>query len=304
MIIKKKLTVLLIVILGICLFFIFGFQIDVNGVINKEGGTADVSLIEPLRVADEDAKAALTEAQLALDEAKEALAIVELILGDPTDLETAVQAVKDAEAALEAAQSAADAALVAFSGLKARNAEELEALQQIFDEAEAALEEAIEAGEEVDEELIAELELAVDEAEAALEEFEPGQERIMYSHIIINSNNGGSFNEEEGNYSGVDGDEFNFTFESDPGFDLVWLRIGNIKIAATDEICEYIESFDKKNLTIHAHFKKDKDYGPEITEEETSPEDDVGLEDEDGDKKDKGKGKDKDKSNNGKKKDK
>jgi len=34
---------------------------------------------------------------------------------------------------------------------------------------------------------------AVEEAEAALEEFEPGQERIMYSHIIINSNNGGSF---------------------------------------------------------------------------------------------------------------
>ena len=115
------------------------------------------------------------------------------------------------------------------------------------------------------------VELAMKDAEIALEEFEPGQERIRHTHIIINSNNGGSFNEEEGNRPGVDGEELNFTFDSEDGFDLAWLRIGNIKIETTEDILEYLESFDKKNLTIHAHFKKDKDYSPEITEEETDP---------------------------------
>ena len=385
MAIKKKLTILLIVTLSVCLFFAFGFQIDVSGAISKEGGTADVSPIEPLRVAAEDAQAAVDAAQLALDEAnvalaivklilgdstaleaakkavfdaeadviaeqllvdkavaelelleaeepavdlekieaaekavkdaqaavdaaqlaldeaKEALAIVELILGDPTALETALKAVEDAEAALEAAKSASDAALVAFSGLKARNTEELEALQKILEEAEAALKEAMDAVV-VYEKLVAELELAVEEAGTALEEFEPGQERIMYSHIIINSNNGGSFNEEEGNHSGVDGDLKQFTFDSEDGFDLVWLRIGNIKIETTEGILEYLESFDKKNLTIHAHFKKNKDYSPVITTEETGPEEDAGSGDEDGDEKGNGKGKDKEKSNNGRKK--
>jgi len=61
----------------------------------------------------------------------------------------------------------------------------------------------------------------------------------------------------------------------------------------------------QKNLTIHAHFKKDKDYSPEITNEETDPEEDAGQEDDnDDDEKGNGKGKDKEKSNNGKKKDK
>ena len=91
MIIKKKLTVSLIIVLSICLFFAFGFQIDVSGGISKTRGTADVSIIEPLRVAAEDAQAAVDEAQLALDEANTALAIVELILGDSTVLEAALK---------------------------------------------------------------------------------------------------------------------------------------------------------------------------------------------------------------------
>jgi len=154
------------------------------------------------------------------------------------------------------------------------------------------------------------LQLAVDEANAAVEEFEPGENRLMYSHIITNSNNGGSFNEEEGNYPDVDGDLLPFTFYSDPDFDLVWLRVGNIKIPAADigNIEEYSESFNKKNLTIHAHFKKNKDSVPVVTTEEAGPEEGVVPEDEnddeDDDEKGNGKGKDKEKSNNGKKKDK
>ena len=192
MAIKKKISILLIGALSICLFFAFGFQIDISGGIGKIGGTADVSLSETLRV-------------------------------------------------------------------------------------------------------------AADEANAALAEFEPGENKIMYSHIITNSNNGGSFNSES-NHSGVDGGEHNFTFDSEEGYDLVWLRIGNIKIAATEDILPYLQSFNKKNLTIHAHFKKDKDYSPEITNEETDLEEDTEQGDENDDEKDNGKGKDKEKSNNGKKK--
>ena len=380
MAIKKKLLILLVGALSICLFFAFGFQIDVSGGISKDGGTADVSLIEPLRVAADEANAALTAAQLALEEALETLAAVLLVVGDPDaleeaekavedakeaveaaklllkeaedallvdqtswtteekeaaeqavkdaeaalaeaeqalkDAETALaavnlilanpqalaeaeQAVKDAEAALAEALLAADEANAAYSGLKTKDDEELEALQLAVDEAEVALKEAMEA-EEVDEELIAKLELAVDDANAALEEFEPGENGIMYSHIIINSNNGGSFlDDEEGNHSGVDRDELNFTFDSKDGFDLVWLRIGNIKIEATEDILPYLERFNKKNLTIHAHFKKDKDYSPEITVEETGLEEYVEQGDENDDEN--GKGKDKEKSNNGKK---
>lgn len=216
---------------------------------------------------------------------------------------------EDAEKALAVTLLAASTTNMAYFGLNAKNAEELEALQQVLDEAKAALELEKAKEEGVDAGVITELELAVKDAEVALEEFEPGENGIMYSHIIINSNKGGSFNEEEGNYSGVDGDLKQFTFDSKEGFDLVWLRIGNIKIAATDDIYddEYSHIFNKKNLTIHAHFRKDKDYSPdpEITVEETDPEpeENVGLQDED-DEKGNGKGKDKEKSNNGKKKDK
>ncbi len=126
-------------------------------------------------------------------------------------------------------------------------------------------------------------------------------EEIKVSHIITNSNKGGSF-DSEGNHSGIDGETLSFTFASDLGFDLMWLRIGNIKVSATEDILPYLESFNKKNLTIHAHFKKDKD--PVVTTGEAGPEGGTVPVDEDDDEKGNGKGKDKEKSNNGKKKDK
>ena len=355
MIIKKKLTVLMIGTLAICLFFAFGFQIDASGVISKDGGTANVSLFEPLRVATDEANAALVASQLAADEANAALEALELIAADPAAalaaeqikvdealailaaqtsgtfeaeaaqlaleeaqadqealelivanltlvLETAQKAADEANAALVAAQEAVDEANAVYSGLINKANEELEALQLAADKANAALEEAILAGET--QELIDQLQLEAEEANAALEEFEPGENRIRYTHIIMNSNNGGSFTGDntEGNYSGVDGDTLPFTFESEDGFDLVWLRIGNTKFTSTEDISKYLYGTDKKNLTIHAHFKKDKDYSPEAAIEETGSEEEVEqvVENED-EKSNNGNGKDKEKSNNGKK---
>jgi len=74
MAIKKKLTIILIGALSICLFFAFGFQIDVSGVANKDIGTVNVSLIGPLTVAAGEADATLAAAQAAFDEAQAALA--------------------------------------------------------------------------------------------------------------------------------------------------------------------------------------------------------------------------------------
>ncbi|MCK5566809.1 MAG: hypothetical protein KAI62_02780, partial [Actinomycetia bacterium] len=262
-----------------------------------------------------DAPGAVEAAEQAVLDAKEAAALAiqavadaEKVLEDlesetpaPTQekIDAAEQAVKDAEeAAALAVQAVADAEAV-LAAVKLLIAAELEA---------AELEAALEAAEKAVEDAIAALEEpqdAVEDAIAALEEGEPGENGIKYSHIIINSNNGGSF-KEEGNYSGADGEGLNFTFESKEGFDLVWLRIGNIKIEVTEDMLPYLESFNKKNLTIHAHFKKDKGYSPdpEITVEETDLEEIIEQEDENDDEKDNGKGKDKEKSNNGKKKDK
>ncbi|MFC2159666.1 hypothetical protein ACFLQS_03000 [Actinomycetota bacterium] len=362
MVIKKKLTILLIVALSICLFFAFGFQIDVGGFISKDGGNADVSLIGPLTVAADEANTALAAAQTAFDEAQAALTAAQeavtngpalvaaaqaavtaaeatlagLIPGTPeadaaqvvlnaanAALIAAQEAFANAPAALIAAQAAFDAAetallaaqaafdeaqaaLVAYAGLKTKANEELEALKLLADEATTAYDTAVAEGLLTPEE-IGQLELAAIAANAAVEEFEPGENRLMYSHIVVNSNNGGSFFGEltEGNHTGVDGETLQFTFDSDPGFDLVWLRIGNIKVQATEDILPYLETFNKKNLTIHAHFKKDKDYVPTVvTTEGADPEGDVVPPDEDDDKKGNGKGKDKEKSNNGKKKDK
>ncbi len=398
MIVKKKLTILLIATLSICLFFAFGFQIDVAGGINNDGGTADVSLTEPLRVAADEAKAALAAAQLEADAAKAALvapqlaadlanaalvapklaadlanaALVAAITGGDPVVITAAKLVADAanaalvapqfvadaanaalvapklaadlaNAALEAAQFAADEANAAYLGILAKNEGDLLvllALQQAADDAKTALAAAEQrvidalaaqaallatataaqidaAAQEVSDALAAlpAVQLVADGANAAL-----GvaiSEEIKVSHIITNSNNGGLFTDVygEGNHSGVDGKPFNFTFESEDGFDLVWLRIGNIKIPATDSefLVPYSEIFYKKNLTIHAHFKKDKD--PETTTiEGTSSDEGVPLGDEDGNgngngngsgngnENGNGNGKDKDKSNNGKKK--
>ncbi len=354
MAIKKKLTILLVVVLSICLFFAFGFQIDVGGFISKEGGNADVSLIEPLRVAADESNAALAAAEQAVLDAQKALAaaeqavldaqdtviaaqekvddtkalLVTLVPGTPEEISAAAQLIADeaalaaaeqavldaptaviaaqlvleeAQAALAAAQLAVDEANAAYSGLKVKDDEELEALQLAAEKAQAALDEAMASGAIT--EVIDGLQQTADAANAALEEFEPDENGIMYSHIIINSNNGGSFtgDNSEGNYSGVDGDTLPFTFESENGFDLLWLRIGNIKIEATEDILPYLESFNKKNLTVHAHFKKDKDYDPEVIVEETGLEEDAEQGDENDDEKGNGKGKDKEKSNNGKK---
>ncbi len=350
MTIKKKLTILLVGVLSICLFFAFGFQIDVGVVGDKTGGTAEVSL-DPLRIAANEANAALKAAQLALEEVQAALAVVRLIAGDPigavaaaekavTDAQlilddllllglppdnpdviaaqlaleeaqaalavvqliagdpigavaAAEKAVKDALAALETAILAADEANTAFSGFKTKDDEELKELQLEVEKAQAALDEAKIEG---DEEKIAELQEELDKAIAALEEGESGESGNKFFHVITNSNNGGSF-DMEGNYSDIGGVMVPYTFTAEKGFELVWLRIGNIKILASD-LDSLLDgfSFDKKNLTIHAHFKKDKDSSPEITTEETGEP----VEDEKGN----GKGKDKEKSNNGKKKDK
>jgi hypothetical protein len=129
-------------------------------------------------------------------------------------------------------------------------------------------------------------------------------------HIITNSNNGGSFIEMEGNYSGSAGELVSYTFTADEGYELVWIRVGNTKIYASDFESLLDFSFDKKNLTMHAHFKKDKDYEPEeeviTTTDEGEPEEGGEPPEEETEKENNGngkaKGKDKEKSNNGKKK--
>ncbi len=318
MAIKKKLLILLIGALSICLFFAFGFQIDVGGGINEDGGTADVSLIGPLRIAADEANAALVAAEQAvLDlaaaeqavlDAQEALAAA----GTPEEIAAAEQAVLDAQAALAAAvtpeeiTAAEQAVLDAQAALAAAGTpEEITAAEQALLDALTALAaavtpEEIAAAEQALLEAQAAAQQAADEANAVLGVINEG---TKYSHIITNSNNGGSFtgDNSEGNYSSVDGDTLPFTFESEDGFELVWLRVGNIKIPATDStvLVLYSEIFNKKNLTIHAHFKKDKD-SETTTVEGTSLDEDVLLGDENSNGNGNGKGKDKEKSNNGK----
>ena len=388
--IKKKLIFFLVAALCICLFSAFGFQIDVAGGINKDGGTADVSVVEPLRVEVDLAKAALATAQQAVDDAKTALAaaqsaddlanvalaaaqsaadlvnaaLLEAIAGGDVAVITAAQSAADvanatlttaqraadvANTTLTTAQQAADDANTAYLALIAGNEEKLLALlslQQAADVANAALAtaqlaldkantalanlpatatpEEIAAAELIETNANAALIAAQQEANdanAALEE--SISEKIKVSHIITNSNNGGSFTiGGEGNHSVVYGEVLPFTFASKEGFDLVWLRIGNTKITATSDVVfiPYLESFNKKNLTIHAHFKKDKDYVPETTVEGTSLDGEVlqvdtdnnknvkedsnknVKEDGNGNGKKDGNGSGKEKSNNGKKK--
>ena len=88
------------------------------------------------------------------------------------------------------------------------------------------------------------------------------EDNVKYYHIVTNSNNGGSFIETEKNYSGMEGDKFLFSFASENGYYLAWLRVGNTKIYSNEDLVGYSGNFNK-NLTIHAHFKKDKDYNLE-----------------------------------------
>jgi hypothetical protein len=357
---KKILLGTVVSLLALCLFFSFGFQIDVSAGVSKTGGTAEVSLIDPLRVAAEEANAAVKAAQLALEEALAAQAVVQAIAANPAtalseaqaavdaaqatlDLQTpgtpeyvaaqlaleealaaqafvqavaadtatalseAQAAVDEAQAALEAAILAAEGANAAYSGVKILDEEELAELQLAVDEAQAALDEAKANG--ADEETLAELQEELDKAIAALEGGESGVGGSMFFHVITNSNNGGYF-DKEGNYSGQDGEIIPYTFTAEEGFELAWLRVGNIKIPASELESLFDFSFDKKNLTIHAHFKKVKDYSPELTTTEGTGTGEDGdplgdEEDEKGNGKGKGKGKGNDNGNGkGKEKDK
>jgi len=363
--IKNKLVILLVTVLGICLFSAFGFQIDVAGSINKDSGTADVSVVEPLRVevdlanaalaeakqsavdsstaltaaqsAADLANAALTEAQSAADLANAAL-VAAIAGGDPIVIAAAQSAADLANTALATAQKAADEANAAYLALIAGNEEKLLALlslqqakvdanaalataQQAADLANTALAAAIVGGDPI---VIAAAQSTADLANAALETAQQAvedanaalgaaiSEESKVSHIITNSNHGGSFIiGGEGNHSSIDGDMLSFTFSAEEGFDLVWLRIGNIKITATEAInlIPYFESFNKNNLTIHAQFKKDKDYVPETTVEGTSSDEELlgdknnnGNTNKNDNTNDSGnKGNNKEKSNNGKK---
>ncbi len=306
MAVKKKLEILVVSALCICLFFAFGFQIDVIGVVNETGGTTDVSLIDSSRVAAEEANAAIEAAKLALEEAQTALAAVQAIAADiEAALTEAEQAVIDAQAALETAMLVAEEANAAYSGFKVIDEEELIELQLAAEQAQAALDAAIAAG--ASEEEIVELQEELDKAIAELEQNESGNGGNVFFHVITNSNNGGSFNM-EGNYSSQDGDIVPYTFNAEEGFELTWLRVGNVKVQVSDLESLFEFSFDKKNLTIHAHFKKDKDYSPETTTEETTEQQDDTIQGDDstqdndnGKDNSKGKEKDKEKSNNGKK---
>lgn len=71
------------------------------------------------------------------------------------------------------------------------------------------------------------------------------------------------------------GDTFSFSFTSEDGYYLAWLRVGNTKIYSSEEMTVYSGSFNK-NLTIHAHFKKDKDYTAEENESYGLTEDEDG----------------------------
>jgi len=367
--IKKIITSLLISILGICLFFVFGFQIDVAGGATTAGGTADVTL-DPAKVAADQANAAVAAAELALEESQLTLAAIQLIIsesstalaaaeqavtdaqedldlailngfvpGDPeydaallaleaaqssleavqliileneAALAAAEQAVIDAEAALAAAILAAEEANAAYTtSLKVPDEEELAELQLAVEEAQKALDDAIAAGGYTEEEL-AELQEELDKALAALETGGSGEGE--YYHIITNSNNGGSF-DMEGNHAGNAGEIVPYTFTADESYELAWIRIGNTKVYAYELQNLFEFSFNKKNLTMHAHFKKVKDSEPDeevITTGEGTEEGDTGEgeepPEEETEKKNNGngkaKGKDKEKSNNGKKKDK
>jgi hypothetical protein len=358
--IKKIIVALLISMLSICLFFVFGFQIDVAGSVTTKGGTAEVTL-DPAKVAADLANAAVEAAGLAMEEALEYMDLVQAVFNDPEGSLLAAQtAVAEAKAALEAAELAglvegneeydtavlalaeAEAALIAVQALYDLTPEELEAelgaALKAVEEADKALKTAILAageaneaysgGEVLSEEELAELQKAVEdakkaleveglseeeiekleeelkEAEDALKDAESGEDGNGTFHIVTNSNNGGSFNI-EGIYFGSSGEIRSYSFTAEEGYELAWLRIGNTKIYP-DELGELQGfSFDRKNLVMHAHFQKIKDYDPadgEITAgEESDPLD--GDEEGNGKGKDNGngQGKGKEKSNNGKK---
>jgi tetratricopeptide (TPR) repeat protein len=364
---KKTIAVLLVSMLSICLFFVFGFQIDVTGGVTTEGGTADV-ILDPSKVAADLANAAIEEAELALEEALEYLSFVQTVHDDPEasllaaqtavteaeaaleaaelagfvegdeeydtaalalkeaeaallevqalydltpegldeELEAALKAVEDAEKALEEAILAVKEANEAYSGGEVLSEEELAELQKAVDDAKKALEEAEENG--LSEEEIEELEEELEKAEDALKDAQSSEDGYGNFHIVTNSNNGGSFNI-EGIYFGTSGEIRSYSFTAEEGYELAWLRIGNTKVYP-DELGELNGlSFERKNLTMHAHFQKIKDYDPEeeiTTTDEGNPEEggETEGEEEKGKGKDNGngKGKDKEKSNNGKKK--
>ena len=376
--IKKIISLLLVSMLSICLFFVFGFQIDVSGGVTGTGGSADVTL-DPLKAAADQANEAAEAAELALEEALAELAAAQLAYDEAAAaLEAALLAVQEAQASLDAAvqaglgegnmiydqavlaleiaqsdlaaaqlaydeaaaaleaallavqeaQAALDAAVLAakeadeaytgYSGTYTVDEEKLAELQQAVEDAQKALDDALAAGNYTEEEIEAleeMLEEAADELDDAmeyLEEGESGEGKSEYFHIVTNSNNGGSFNI-EGIYFGSSGEILSYDFTAEEGYELAWLRVGNTKIYP-DELGKLYElSFDRKNLVLHAHFNKIKDYEPEdeivTTNEEGSPDegldqDDEGKEKDNGRGQDEGKGKGKEKSNNGKKKDK
>ena len=196
---KKTIIVLLVSILSICLFFVFGFQIDVAGGATATGGTADVTL-DPAKVAVDQANAAVAAAELALEEAQMTLAAILLIVSEnEAALAAAEQAVIDAQEALDLVEAAGfvpgdaeyDAAFQALedaeSGLAAvqlvilENEAALAAAEQAVIDAEAALTAAKLAVEEANavytssfkepnEEDLVELQLAVEEAQKALDD--------------------------------------------------------------------------------------------------------------------------------------
>jgi hypothetical protein len=94
---------------------------------------------------------------------------------------------------------------------------------------------------------------------------DPGElDSIKYCHIITNSNNGGSF-DDEGNHFGVEGDTFTYSFTPLAGYYLEYLRVGNTKYYPTEDLSGFESTF-KNNLTMHAHFKKLKEPTTEGTQ--------------------------------------
>lgn len=134
-----------------------------------------------------------------------------------------------------------------------------------------------------------------EDAEEDEEDTDDGNVEKVY-HIITNSNMGGFigrmlamqtadegeeedetgleeeevvFWDTEGNHTGTEGESFTFSYFSLEGYSLEYLRIGNTKYYPG----EYNEPiYFKKNLTIHAHFKKVKEETVEEGSEEENPE--------------------------------
>ncbi|MBN1299010.1 MAG: hypothetical protein JW997_04920 [Actinobacteria bacterium] len=290
---KRIFTLLIASVLSVCLFMTLGFQIDVDSILDRYGGSVNTVLSGELTNDLDEAYLLLAAAQAAADSANTALA--------------------EAQAAADIANAALAAAIAA--GI---TGPELEVLQLVAADANAALA-AAQASADGANTALAEAQKAYDESAATLETGGEGSGAGKYFHVITNSNNGGSI-DIEGNNQGVEGDTFSFSFTSEDGYYLAWLRVGNTKIYSSEELTAYSGTFNK-NLTIHAHFKKDKDSNDTLGEEDAAitgdgdgdgPDDDITTmsgennngngQGKDKDKKDKDKDKgDKDKKNNGKK---